>query len=104
MVNVFSACEYLRGTVFAVMNTPPLDDTLDEIRGEIETFAFRHRFMQSSSRRTGAIGLVYVTLKEGDSAMGDTGKKDKGKKEKQKKAQRSPKEKRKDKKEKRDNR
>ena len=43
---------------------------------------------------------VRVKIEQGEPAMGDTGKKDKGKKEKQKKAQRTPKEKRKDKKEK----
>ena len=46
---------------------------------------------------------VRIVSKQGEPAMGDTGKKDKGKKEKQKKAQRSPKEKRKDKREKKRN-
>jgi len=46
---------------------------------------------------------VCVILNKGEPAMGDTGKKDKGKKEKQKKAQRSHKEKRKDKRERKRN-
>jgi len=57
----------------------------------------------SSSRKTQHADLTLVTCSQGDTGMGDKGKRDKGKREQQKKAKLSPKEKRKQKREKKDN-
>ena len=47
-----------------------------------------------AARRTTLLTMTFA-IDQGDAEMGDKGSKDKGKREKQKKAQRSPKEKRK---------
>lgn len=47
-----------------------------------------------AARRTTLLAMTF-DIDQGDAEMGDKGSKDKGKREKQKKAQRSPKEKRK---------
>ena len=89
-VNDAGAHEYLRGTIVwcwrrMIPYTPPCTPFNDGMR----------RMRRDSP--------VRVKIEQGEPGMGDTGKKDKGKKEKQKKAQRTPKEKRKDKKDKKRN-
>lgn len=71
--------------------------------GKIWRAPGRMSYSGRDGRRRGCAFSRHRIFDQGDSAMGDSGKKDKGKREKRKSAQLTPKEKRKQKKEKKQN-